>query len=269
MSSKFKGQYLLMQCLYWIPASIVYGYSAMFLQYKGLSNTAIGIAAGTVSFALLFVQPFMDNLIQKIRFLTPKRMMLILMVISNVLYFTMGTFAVPTAVIIVLFILTNSLFSCGMSFTTTIGMDSFSYAICAFFMGQLIERYYAGILPYAFAVSQILVCMVLLFMKDTHVKGSVSEAEESSSLLLILKENPVIRMFALAFTLSFMANTIVTTYMVNIVYQAGGTEASFGICCFLNAVSEFPAMLLCNYLIKKYSCSPFPGAHFWQYRYSW
>ncbi len=271
MTSKFKAQYLLMQCLYWISASIIYGYSAVFLQYKGLSNTAIGIAAGTASFALLFVQPIMDNLIQKIRFLTPKRMMVILMIISNVLYFTMGTFAIPTAGLIVLFILTNSLYSCGMSFTTTIGMDyinqghklnflfargmgSFSYAICAFFMGQFIERYHAGILPYAFAVSQILVCVVLLFMKDTHVKNSVREEEESSGFLMILKENPVIRMFALAFTLSFMANTIVTTYMVNVVYQAGGTEASFGICCFMNAVSEFPAMLLCNYLIKKYSC---------------
>lgn len=271
MLKNFKHQYTLLQCLFWISGSIMFGYSAVFMHYKGLTDTQVGIAAGSACFFLLFFQPLVDKMIQKSPWLTPKRMTLILMVIANVLYALMGFLALPAAGIIVFYILTNCVFNCASPLTTTMGMDylnqghklnflfsrgmgSFAYAVSAFILGQLVERFNAGLLPYAFTLSQVSLFILVLFMEDTHDKSLVPTENNSSSFLQILKENPVIRKFFIAFSLAFMANGIVTTYMVNVVYQAGGNDASFGVCCFINAVSEFPAMLVCNHLIKKYSC---------------
>lgn len=271
MSTKFKYQYTLLQCLYWISGSIMFGYSAVFMHYKGLTNTEVGIAAGGAGLILLLAQPTIDNMVQKIHFLTPKRMILILVVITNILYFLMGTLPLPAAGVIIFYILNNALFNCASPLTVTMGMDylnqghqlnfllsrglgSFAYAVSAFVLGQLVEYFYAGILPYAFTISQVSLFLLVLCMKDTHDKSLIPKEDNSSSFFAIFKENPAIRMFALGFSLSFMANVMVTTYMVNVVHQAGGNDAAFGICCFINAVSEFPAMLICNRLIKKYSC---------------
>lgn len=271
MKAGFKRQYLLLQCLFWISGSIMFGYSTLFLQYKGLSNTEIGIASGCAGVTIVFLQMLVDNLVQKIRFMTPKRMIMILMILTIVMYIVMWAWSLSAAGLIVLYIITNSLFSCASPLTITMGMDylnqghklnflfsrgmgSCSYAVSAFALGFIIEYYCAEILPYAFAITQIVLCILILKMKDTHDKSQTAGEDRSEGFLFILKNNPVIRTFALAFTLSFMANSIVNTYMVNVVYQAGGNDASFGICCFINALSEFPAMVLCNYLLKKYSC---------------
>ena len=53
-----QSKYNILHILYWISYLSIYGYIAIFLQYKGLSNTEIGIVSGAGALLSIFISPF-------------------------------------------------------------------------------------------------------------------------------------------------------------------------------------------------------------------
>ena len=80
-----KAKYNFLHLFYWFTGCCINGFIAVFLQSKGLTNTEIGIVTGGSCIATIFLSPFMSSLISKIKGMTIKKLMTILM-LTTVIY---------------------------------------------------------------------------------------------------------------------------------------------------------------------------------------
>ena len=83
-----KAKYNFLHLFYWFTGCCINGFIAVFLQSKGLTNTEIGIVTGGSCIATIFLSPFMSSLISKIKGMTIKKLMTILMLTTVLLYIT-------------------------------------------------------------------------------------------------------------------------------------------------------------------------------------
>lgn len=153
---RLQMKYNCIQFLYWITNCTIFGYVAIFLQYKGLSNTEIGIVTAMGSIMMLILSANISNLPNKYEALTPHNVILgiyaILFASFSALYFM----TLPKVVVMVLYIALLFLSTCVVPFLSQFAMDyvkmghdinfglarglgSFSYASSAFLMGYLVE----------------------------------------------------------------------------------------------------------------------------------
>jgi len=101
---RLQMKYNCIQFLYWITNCTIFGYVAIFLQYKGLSNTEIGIVTAMGSIMMLILSANISNLPNKYEALTPHDVILgiyaILFASFSALYFM----TLPKVVVMVLYI---------------------------------------------------------------------------------------------------------------------------------------------------------------------
>ena len=87
LQMKYNG----IQFLYWITNCTIFGYVAIFLQYKGLTNTEIGIVTAMGSIMMLLLSANISNLPNQFEKLTPHNVILgiyaILFASFSALYF--------------------------------------------------------------------------------------------------------------------------------------------------------------------------------------
>ena len=75
MSVKMK--YNVLSFLFYIAGCCFAGFVAVFLQYKGVSNTLIGVVTGSGCVAAIFLTPFLSSLVMRIKGLNVKKMIYI------------------------------------------------------------------------------------------------------------------------------------------------------------------------------------------------
>ena len=98
-------RYNLLQIFYWLTSCTIYGYTAVFLQYKGLNNTQIGIVTGLGAFLSIFSSPYISSLVTRIKMLTIRKLMLVTYIIMFCIWIIMIVVPLPSYVLIGLFIL--------------------------------------------------------------------------------------------------------------------------------------------------------------------
>ena len=69
-SMSAKNQYNLLYFLFCLVGCCAAGFVAVFLQYKGVSNTQIGVVTGSACVASIFIAPWLSSLIMKIERMT-------------------------------------------------------------------------------------------------------------------------------------------------------------------------------------------------------
>ena len=90
-----KHQYSIVQALYWMTSCAMGGYAAVFLQYKGLSNTLIGIVVGGAACLSMAVQPLVAQITETVPFLTVKKMIQLLILCMTGLYAALTFLPLP------------------------------------------------------------------------------------------------------------------------------------------------------------------------------
>ena len=99
-----KAKYNFLHLFYWFTGCCINGFIAVFLQSKGLTNTEIGIVTGGSCIATIFLSPFMSSLISKIKGMTIKKLMTILMLTTVLLYIAMA-FTIPAFLVMVFYVI--------------------------------------------------------------------------------------------------------------------------------------------------------------------
>ena len=264
-------RYTMLQCFYWIAGCALMGFAAVFLRSKGLSNTLVGLSVGGAAFVSIWLQPTLAEIIEKIKWLSIRRMILIILVFLATGFFILGQTELPPMVVVFGYLLLNTSFNSMTPLVTALGMEymnlgykvnfcisrgfgSVSYAITAVFLGQLVERFYPGILSVVFLFMAAALFAVLFFMGEAEAPAAKSKKERSKGVINILKSNRSLFLFVIGFGFSYMTCAIISTYTVNIVNALGGTNTTLGWALFVHASSEMPAMFLCNRLLKKVPC---------------
>ncbi len=261
-------KYNFLHILYWITYCSVYGYVAVFLQFKGLSNTEIGIVTGVGAILSIFISPFISSLVGKIKGLTIKKLMLILYCLMVIIFASLVFLPLPTIIIMILYMSLTCLMVSNVPFLSMIctqylkegqyinfglsrGLGSVSYAATAIVIGRMIDFINPTIIGYIHCISSILLLILLFSMPDSSM-DTTDEKDDSISIFQIINQYKTFFFILVGFAFSSGASTSLTTYLIDIVKNLGGNTSLYGIAVFCMAASEMPFMAITHSLLKKY-----------------
>lgn len=263
-------QYPLAQFLYWVTCCACSGFVAVYLQYKGLSNTYIGIVVGFYGVLSLFVQPLSSKIIGMVHGLTIRKMIIIFLLAMSGLFATITFWMVSDIWTITAFIIINALNSCMIPLMNALGMEyvnqkqnvnfglargfgSLGWAVSAVVIGLLLEKFSPEILGYIYITSAGVMFLNILFMPDFGqiMEPVKTEEKEKGVFRKCLKDHTLLFVIIGSF-LNQVCHALGTTYTINIVRVAGGNETAAGLAQFFGAGSEMLGMVLFGILIARY-----------------
>ncbi len=264
-----KNKYNLLSLLFYLVGCCAAGFVAVFLQFKGVSNTQIGVVTGSACVLSIFLSPGLSSLLMKIEGLTVNRLLCLLYVFMGLLFCGMAW--LPLSVIAVMggYVVLYSLYlstapmlqvmASGyaqegeeVNFGLARGLGSVSWAVTAVLAGPIIDRFDPRILPGGFVIFGSLMLLLLLRMPQTKGQKRAKAGEKGGSIGHIIKTYRVYFLILLGFSCCMAGNTALGTYLPNIVRTLGGTTTTYGIAVFINAMSEMPVMAMASKWMKKY-----------------
>lgn len=269
-----KYQYSMVHLIYWACNCTLGSFAAVYLQYRGLSNTMIGIVVGGAAFLSIFAQPYVAQLVDNISALTVKKMMQIVIVILIALYILMDIIALDKIIIVLLYMAMCTLNYCMQTLLNAMGMEyidnnypldygfargigSLSLAISAVILGFVIEKFLPNILEYIYISLSVILFVFVSFMKspvtDITKPKTKKETTQDKTFARVLSGNRALICILIGFCLANINNGAVGTYMVDIVKERGGAESILGIANFIASISEVPIMILSGILLKKFN----------------
>ena len=156
-------KYNLVQMLYWVATCSLTGYIAVFLQWKGLTNSEIGIVTGMGCILSVFVGPYVSGLISKAKTLTINKLITIIIAYQMLIFLLITFISLPAFVIMILDISIITLsYACVpllsmicmdhlkvghyINFGLARGLGSIAYATTAFSIGLLVDYFNPAIL---------------------------------------------------------------------------------------------------------------------------
>lgn len=265
---KLQLKYNILQGLYWIIFCCCNGYAAVFLQYKGLTNTQIGLVTGIGSVSTIFLSPFVTSLISKRKNMTIRKVFNFIFLLLSVFFLVMMFFDLPVIFLMVLYIGVLSLFvtttpllsmiamnytmmNKEVNFGLARGIGSVSYALIALVMGSLVRLFDSMVIGVLYVVCSLLFVVLLYSFENFEMEHE--ETEDKTSLISIIKKYKTLFFVLLGYSLNFAGTTSLSTYLINIIKNLGGNTTIYGIALFIMAASEMPAMALTTKLMKKFN----------------
>lgn len=268
--------YALLQLTYWTECAIASRYAAVYLQYRGMTNTELGIVMALCSLLSLMVSGVLANLIDKSERLTVFRGIFILLVLQLItsqllpVIHSMVLFPVVYCLFASCYFAENSLVNqtctvfsmsgCSIPFGICRGMGSLGYAPFSIVLGILIARHNAGIMPglSLILLSLNLVCTIVLAHmwrdRGSAVMLSVRTEKSDSGVLKFISENRQYAVMIAGLSLLYAANTLVNHFSINIIRHVGGDEASLGYYSALTSIVELPVMFTFDRVMRRVRC---------------
>lgn len=189
-------RYGALQALYYFGTCALGGFAAIFLGYKGLSNSLIGVATGASCILSVVLMPAISMLLERKPGLGIPRVVRSLTLGSVACYVVLALAPLPTYAVIVLFALANAMSLAIASFLSQLamgfnrigmpinfglarGMGSVSYAVGAVGFSRLVELSSPGVLAGLFVLSGVVLLAVLASMPtcEAPVKAGTVQAK--------------------------------------------------------------------------------------------
>lgn len=263
---KLQLKYNMLHGLYWIIFCCCNGYAAVFLQYKGLTNTQIGLITGIGSVSTIFLSPFITSLISKYKKITIRKVFNFIFISLTFIFLIIMYFDLPVLLLMFLYIAVLSLFvtttpllsmiamnytlmNKEVNFGLARGIGSISYAFIALMMGSLVKMFDPMIIGVLYVVGSIIFIVLLYTFDDFEMDH---EEEEKTILSSIIKKYKILFIILLGYSFNFAGSASLSTYLINIVKNLGGNTTIYGIALFIMAASEMPAMALTPRLMKRF-----------------
>lgn len=281
-------RYGVLEALYYFSTCALGGFAAIFLGYKGLSSTLVGVATGASCVLSVILMPLASSVIQRLPALTIARVLRGAMAGSLVCYLMLALLALPPALTIGVFAIANALslaiapflsqlamefngIGMPINFGLARGMGSISYALGAVGLSGIVDITSPASVVFAFAGAGALFLMMLGTMPSCDGKSSdadrkaereadrdadrsvVQGGEPASGALDEILHQRVLTMVLVGFMVAFIACNCLSVYLIDIVTNLGGDTSMCGIAMFCMAASELPAMALVPRLRRHFS----------------
>ncbi len=262
-----KTKYNLLSFFYYIGWCCLLGFVTVFLQYKGVSNTLIGVVAGVGCVSSLVLAPFFSSLVAKSKKLTIKSAFTSIYIVLLIAFCIIVYMPLPSTVVMVVYTIIYAVsLSIGpflqtlasqymqegieINFGFARGLGSASWAITALVFGIIIDYTNASVL----AIGSVVFLGITLIILNTMptVKTSASASSRSGSIGSVIKGYPIFFILLCGFSFMMAGQTSLGTYLINIVTNLGGTTSFYGVAVFVMALSEMPVMTLTPRLMRKY-----------------
>lgn len=192
-------RYNLLHIFYFFSVCSINGFTAVFLQHKGMSNTLVGLAMGIGCLLSIVVSPLFSSILERMKGMTIKKLILYVYTGTFFAYAAMAFLPMPAVVLLPLYMIMMSsvlavtpLLSMicmnyaadghDIDFGTARGMGSMSYAVGAVLLGQISKTWNPDLLAAAFILSGAFMLAVFFVMPDCRHCGGESLREESDDV---------------------------------------------------------------------------------------
>jgi PPP family 3-phenylpropionic acid transporter len=270
LGKKLTTHYSMIQAVYIMGYCTIYSYAAVFLLARGFTNSQVGLTLTLSSVLGLLVQPVVASFADKTKkyaLRTIVAAMLLCMILFAVLLFIIPR---PVLGVGILYVILLTFFATQIPLVTTMSMDhinngvpinfslargigSFAFAVLSIVLGYLVEDFGAGVIMLVnIALGLTGVVLVLSFQKAKRSgEGGVEGEIQPTSLLEFAKYN--MRFIAIVGSISilFFSHVTISTFMIQIIENVGGSSADMGMANSIAAIVELPAMALFPLLYKK------------------
>ena len=282
MTTKLNLFYGAIQGSYWMYYGAVLSFSSVFLLGKGYTNSEIGVILAAANIVAVLTQPLLADGADR-----SKRISLLQMVgicCIGLLAATLCLYLFPTKALTlsVLFILIAALHTAlqplvnsiafyisrrgyGINFGIARSGGSVAYAVLCAILGTVIARYGMNAIP---AAGVLVLLLLLLFLGMTARKlrrmesqadegtGRItaSEKEEAINLRDFIRRNKAFILFSLGIMFVFFQNSVLNTYLLQIITAIGGTSSQLGRLFSFMALMELPGMFFFSRIRARFSC---------------
>ncbi|QOX64475.1 MFS transporter [Anoxybacterium hadale] len=266
---------------YWMYYGAVLSFASVFLLGKGYTNSEIGVILAAANILAVLIQPLLADAADR-----SKRISLIHIVGSSSIGLAAATlslylFPVKAIALSVLFViiaalhtslqpLVNSMaFYLGRSgYRINFGIarsgGSIAYAVLCAILGTLVTIYGINAIP---VTGVLMLAFLLIFLSVTSgllkkalpsqevLKDKTSEEKgEAINLLVFVKRNMPFIMFSIGIMFVFFQNSVLNTYLLQIITEVGGTSSQLGRLFSFMALLEIPGLFFFSKIRSRFSC---------------
>jgi PPP family 3-phenylpropionic acid transporter len=260
----------------------VLSFASVFLLGKGYSNSEIGVILAAANVLAVLIQPLLADVADR-----GKRISLIHIVGISSIGLAAGTLSLylfpgKTLALSILFIiiaalhtslqpLVNSmafyLSSSGYQINFGIARSggSVAYAVLCAILGTLVTIYGIKAIPVTGSMILVLLLVFLsitagLLKKAAHSKVTepgamvLKEKEETINLMAFVRRNKPFIIFSFGILFVFFQNSVLNTYLLQIITEIGGTSGQLGRLFSFMALLEIPGLFFFSKIRSRFSC---------------
>lgn len=269
---------------YWMVYGVISSFASVFLLARGYSNSEIGIILAVANIVAVVLQPFAADLAdrsKRISVIGITEIMTVMMMVMMTGLFVLKGRSLGLAVIFILLLawhtilqplinsLTFKLEECGIhiNFGVARSMGSLAYSVLMAVLGILVETYGVEVMPVTGELIMVMLMLSLFLTKRQYDKAKAvnkargvlpemrgEEDEQEINLTEFIHRNKVFFVVNIGVIGLYFSNSILNSYMMQIVANVGGSSADMGKILSLMAFLEIPTMVFFDALRKKFSC---------------
>ena len=264
-------QYSILQFGYWVDYLIIFSFSTLVMQERGFDPSDIGFVTTIGAVSAIVLQGFIASAADRSKSLSIKTILLALL--GGSLAAALCMLAMPRrylATFVGMFTamcLTNIV----NPFLTTLclqyngegnrfdygvsrSIGSLGYSLFGFLMGQVTDRFGAGIVVPVFCVIVSLLILLVINMPGPVRKPAESEdtVQHAGGILSVFRRYPRYGLLVAGAVFLFFMQTLTNTYLIYFIREFGGDESDMGLVLSLIAFSEIPAVAFSAVFLRKF-----------------
>lgn len=278
-------KYAFLQSSYWISQCIIYSFAAVFLQYKDFNNTQIGIVLSLSAIISIILQPAISAFADKSEKKTVRYIILTIILIVFAITVIFNIWNNSFIVVATIFIIINALqitlnpllnsialefMNNGYPFNFGLarGTGSIAFAITSYLLGHAVGRFSPGIILPFFLISYVFLLIAAYVFRLKFTKKELGGNEEKNikvtsdtntnppaSVLGFFLKYKRFTFLLFGITMVFYSHSLINTYLINIIENAGGGSADMGLSLTIAAALELPMMAAFTLIVKRTKCS--------------
>lgn len=271
-------QYGLLQSMYWMGFCVIMGFATVFLLYKDFEGQQIGVILAVSNICAALLQPIIASFADRSKHVTLKTIISFLAFFVILLTILLVLIPVNKVIIALLFILIgtvvltiqpllNSLIfeyinrGIKINYGLARGLGSLSFAAISFVLGFIVNRFSPAVLPYLYILFYSFILLIAYSFKmprvlkeepDLSICNSPSKKTfKLAELTTFFKRYHNLYLLLISVCCLFIFHNIISTYLIQIMQNVGGSDTDFGISLALAASVELPTMMGFVYLVRK------------------
>ena len=263
LNKKIRICYAAVQFLYWAQNAVAFAFATFYMQGLGFSATVMGIILALTNLFGFLLPNLLGTLVDRghIKCSAAAELVLAAEALAMILLLASGQTGMVTKIgftaFLSLVLTANPLYTkiCmdlqraipDLSYGNPRALGSVSFAVCAWGLGLLLERFGLALIPasaLALTVLQAAALLGIAKLQNRLPAGKLPAMETGRPMARFLLENRRFVLLLLGVALIFAANNTINNFLYLIVDDLGGTERTLGALNAMIGLIEVPVMLL-------------------------
>lgn len=252
-----------LEFMFWATFAAYYPFTVIFLQDKGLSNTAIGTILSINSFIVIFAQPFWGMISDRIR--SVKKVFLLCLITSTIviqffpvipsaigmgiLLAALAIFEAPLGALMDSLVIQQIRNEPDLSYGSIRLWGSLGYAVFAYLFGLVVDK---APMHYNFIIFAVMATITILITRKIKDKGSASSISFKQMRISQLLKNYSYISFLLFSIVIYIPHRASFSFLPNLLALVGASPGTQGIVAAIMAFSEIPLFLAGHKLLKRF-----------------